>query len=121
MTPSLFPTHGDKRGGLHEGGDLYDALVLKFIPLSELPPSQSVLPTVHVEHPPTSFPSLRPTLPCSAPCLLLRLCTLMLLLGGALAACPGAAAPGTYCVGAVETLCTAGQYCLAAPRPPRPA
>ena len=44
----------------------------------------------------------------------------VLLLHGALAACPGASAPGYYCMGAVETLCPAGAYCIgdAASAPP---
>jgi hypothetical protein len=123
VTPSLFPTHGDLKGALHEGGDLYDAFVLKSIPLSELPPSQSVLPTglqrpkVYGEPPPRNFPSLRPTLPCSAPRLLLRLCMVVLLVGGAHAGCPGLAAPGYFCVGAVETLCLSGKYCIGGAAP----
>lgn len=34
-----------------------------------------------------------------------------LLVGAAHAACPGAAAPGSYCVGAVETQCPVGAWC----------
>ncbi len=121
VTPSLFPTHGDLKGALHEGGDLSTP---SCIPLSELPPSQSVLPTglqrpkVYGEPPPRNFPSLRPTLPCSA--LLLRLCTLVLLLGSARAACPGGAAPGYHCVGTAETLCQAGKYCTGGAAPAIP-
>jgi sugar lactone lactonase YvrE len=42
-----------------------------------------------------------------------------LLLRGALAACPGGAAPGSHCVGAVETLCSPGTYCLGGTEPAR--
>jgi hypothetical protein len=36
----------------------------------------------------------------------------VLLLGSARAACPSAAAPGNYCVGAAETVCPMGAYCI---------
>lgn len=38
-------------------------------------------------------------------------CVFALLLGAARAACPGAAAPGYYCAGAVETQCPVGAWC----------
>ena len=46
------------------------------------------------------------------PPLTIWLCACALMLGGALAACPGAAAPGYYCVGGVEAVCSAGAYCV---------
>ena len=47
-----------------------------------------------------------------APPLLHRLCAAAaLLLGAARAACPSAAAPGSYCAGAVETVCPIGTFC----------
>ena len=46
-----------------------------------------------------------------APPFLLRLFAFALLLGAARAACPGAAVPGSYCAGAVETMCPVGAYC----------
>jgi hypothetical protein len=52
------------------------------------------------------------------PLLALRCAVLALLFPhGALAACPGAAAPGYYCVGAVETLCLSGKYCIGGAAP----
>ncbi len=56
--------------------------------------------------------SLRPTLLCSAPSLLLRLCVIVLLLGAAHAGCPGAAAPGYFCAGSVKTQCPVGFFCM---------
>ena len=46
-------------------------------------------------------------LPTALRCAVLAL----LLLPGAQAACPGAAAPGAYCVGSVEVPCPAGAFC----------
>jgi sugar lactone lactonase YvrE len=56
-----------------------------------------------------------------APLLAQRCAVLALLfLHGALAACPGAAAPGYFCVGAVETLCQSGKYCIGGAAPAIP-
>ena len=56
-------------------------------------------------------PLARAALQPGAQLLLLRLCALALLLGGAHAGCPGAAAPGYSCAGSVETQCPVGSYC----------
>ena len=54
-----------------------------------------------------SRPALRP----GALLLLLRLCAFALILDGAHAGCPGAAAPGYFCVGSLETQCPVGSFC----------
>ena len=61
---------------------------------------------------------LSPCILCCDPALMyLLVCAL--LLRGALAVCPGGAAPGSYCEGAVETLCSPGTFCLGGAVPAR--